>query len=248
MTHAAAQRRQFPPPNWVTAANDASRTFGYSGCTRIFAWFGHRLVAGTWDGASRLSRQWAGEKAFVAMTTFQELVWAGGALCCVLFALDISMPPDQGDADQATIIRAAAHESPVERDAGTVTAGSPPATEEETHNAQAGTAAVVAPSTTQAFASVENSPDQKHAQQKRDGRRTRPKSAGPRYATAQPAPPRTWNDNSWSWNQSWQGQSDRAFRSGSVSQSPGRGAGNFSGSTWNFDRPRSGPSNGCPWC
>lgn len=144
------------------------------------------------------------------MVTFKHVVWAGGVLSCVMFALDISMPqvppPEQGDADRA-VVRAAAPDSLLERDAGRSTVDNPPAPDEP-RGAQAETAVVAAPAASQAFASFEKGREQRHARKKRNVRRASPRSAGPRLPTGQAGLSPTWSDNSWSWTQSWQGQSD----------------------------------------
>jgi hypothetical protein len=171
------------------------------------------------------------------MTTFKEVVWAGGALCCVLFALDIYMPqvpsPEQRDT-APTVVEIAAPDLQVERDAGSATVSSPPATDETRSSAE--TAAVTAPVTRQAFASLENGREQKPDRSKRAARRVSPRSTHTRVATAQLAFSPTWNDNSWSWNQSWQGQSAKAFRSSPARQSPRRSPGYVGWSSWSFYR------------
>jgi hypothetical protein len=144
------------------------------------------------------------------MVTFKHVVWAGGVLSCVVFALDISMPqmppPEHGDTDRA-VVRTAVPDSLLERAAGRSAVDNSPAADEP-HGAKAETAAIAAPAASQAFASFDKGPEQKHAPKKRKVRRASPRSAGPRPATGQAALSPTWDDNSWSWTQSWQGQSD----------------------------------------
>jgi hypothetical protein len=175
------------------------------------------------------------------MTLFKEVVLAGGALCCVLFALNISTPqvpsPEQGVTDQTIVRIAAAPGSQVEHGAGELLVGSPPALD-ETRSSEAETAAVAAPVTGQAFASFENGREQKRERSKwaAAARRLSPKSTHARVATAQSAFSPTWNDNSWSWNQSWQGQSAKAFRSSLARQSPRRSPGYVSWNSLSFYR------------
>jgi hypothetical protein len=144
------------------------------------------------------------------MVTFKHVVWAGGVLSGVMFALDISMPqvppPEQGAADRA-VVSAAAPDSLPERDAGRSTVDNPPAPDEP-RGAQAATAVVAAPAASRAFASLDKGREQKHARKRRTVRRASPRSAGRRLATGQAGLSPIWSDNNWSWTQSWQGQSD----------------------------------------
>jgi hypothetical protein len=201
--------------------------------------------------AGRSPRQLAVEKRSVPMTRFKEVVLAGAALCCVVFALDISTPPqmpspEHRDTDR-TIVTIAAPDFQVERDAGSTAVGSSPATDEP-HSSQPETEAVVDPITRQPFASFDKAREPKHVRHKRAARRVSPRSIDPRVATAQVAIQPTWNDSGWSWNQSWRAQSDMPFHSSSARQSSRRSAGYSGWSSWRFDPQRRDSPNSCPWC
>jgi hypothetical protein len=171
------------------------------------------------------------------MTLFKEAMCAGGALCCLVFALDMSTPrvssSEQRDTTP-TVVKSVAPDFQAERDTRKAAVGSPPATD-ETRSSEAETAAVAAPT----FANLKNGREEKRERQKRTVRRVSPRSSDTRVANAQATVAPTWNDSGWSWNQSWQS---------SARQYPRRNAGQSSWSDWSFYRQRRGSPNSCPWC
>jgi hypothetical protein len=185
------------------------------------------------------------------MTRLKEAVWAGAALCCAVFVLDISSSPapspEQGATNQ-TSVKIAALDSQVQDDAGKAAVGGPPASDEIRSSHTETAAAAAALVTRQAFARFQNGREPRRQRQKRTVHRVSPRFANVPVATSQAAFPPTWNDSRWSWNQSWQGQSDGDFRSYDAPQSPRKSADQFSWSGRTFYQQRWDSPNSCIWC